>query len=236
MSGAAMQSPGVGRRAWLVMALAALGACGGGDADAPPAVMTADADGVSRLDADAVATVVGTYALSALSAAEAASLALRREEEMLAQDLYTAGAARWPLPILANIAASEATHAAAVKVLLDRYRLADPMAALPDGVYPTPALQALYTRLVTASAVNLVAALQSGLELEELSIRDMNVDLRSIDNGDIVTVYENLLRASRNHLRAFWSTLLRHGGSYTPLYLSAVEFNAIVTTPIETGG
>lgn len=30
--------------------------------------------------------------------------------------------------------------------------------------------------------------------------------------------------------------LHRHGGSYTPLCLSAVEFNAIVTTPIETGG
>jgi hypothetical protein len=56
-----------------------------------------------------------------------------------------------------------------------------------------------------------------------------------IDNADILLVYDNLLRGSRNHLRAFMKTLSQQGGGYTPQYLSQTEFDAIVNSPMETG-
>ena len=57
----------------------------------------------------------------------------------------------------------------------------------------------------------------------------------TIDNADILLVYDNLLRGSRNHLRAYTKTLVQQGGSYTPQYISRAEFDAIVNSPMETG-
>jgi len=48
-------------------------------------------------------------------------------------------------------------------------------------------------------------------------------------------VYENLLKGSRNHLRAFASTLERYGVTYTPQFLSQEEYEEIVGSPMETG-
>jgi len=48
-------------------------------------------------------------------------------------------------------------------------------------------------------------------------------------------VYDNLLRGSRNHLRAFMKVLMQQGGSYVPQYISRAEFDAIVSSPVETG-
>jgi hypothetical protein len=48
-------------------------------------------------------------------------------------------------------------------------------------------------------------------------------------------VYDNLLRGSRNHLRAFMKVLVQQGGSYVPQYISQAEFDAIVNSPVETG-
>jgi len=44
-----------------------------------------------------------------------------------------------------------------------------------------------------------------------------------------------LLQGSRNHLRAYYQTLLNQGGSYTPQYLSQAEFDAIVNSAMERG-
>lgn len=217
---------------------AALVACGGGGGsnDDSPAVLTVDASGVSTFEPSALAARLATYPLQApLSATESASLQFMREEEQLAHDVYAASAARYPTPIFANIAASEATHAAAVATLLARYGLADPMAGLPNGTFATPAFQALHDDLVAASATNLVEALKVGVEIEELDIRDIEAQKIGIDNADILLVYEHLLRGSRNHLRAFMKVLTQQGGSYTPKYISQAAFDAIVASPIETG-
>ena len=48
-------------------------------------------------------------------------------------------------------------------------------------------------------------------------------------------VYENLLRGSRNHLRAFVKVLAKHDVTYTPQILDQEEFDGIVSTPKETG-
>jgi len=213
---------------------ASLVACGGSD-DPHPA-MGANADGVSTFDAGALDDRLATYPLQTVSAAEADGLAYMREEEELAHSVYAASATRWPaLPIFSNIAASESTHTAAVKTLLDRYQLADPLTGLPQGTFKTPAFQALYADLVAASSVSLVEALKVGAQIEELDISDIAARKTSVDNTDILLVYDNLLRSSRNHLRAYMKTLIKQGGSYTPQYISQTEFDAIVNSPMEPG-
>lgn len=222
---------------WMAAGLLASGllaACGGGD-DSRPA-MGVDASGMSSFDSTALAAALASYPLQPVSVTEADDLAFMREEEELARAVYSQSALLWPaLPIFRNIAASEATHTAAVKTLLDRYLLADPLAGLPAGTFKTPAFQTLYTNLVAASSVSLVEALKVGVQIEELDIADITTRLAGIDNTDILMVFDNLLRGSRNHLRAYMKVLTQQGGSYTPQYISQTEFDAIVASPMETG-
>lgn len=208
-------------------------ACGGSD-DAGPA-MGVDANGTSTFNAGNLAAQLSTFPLAALSPAEADSLAFMREEEQLAHDVYAASAALWGTPVFANISASEATHSAAVKALLDRYQLADPLAGLANGTFKSPAFQTLYATLVATSRTSLVESLKVGAQIEELDMRDITVQKAGIDNADILMVYDNLLRGSRNHLRAFMKVLMQQGGSYVPQFISQAEFDAIVNSPVETG-
>lgn len=225
-----------GVNASLIAVLAgALVACGGGGGDGPGPVLAVDASGTSTIDAANLAAQLSNYSLAALSTAEADSLLYMREEEQLAHDVYAVSATLWSPPIFANIAASEATHSAAMKTLVDRYQLADPLAGMANGSFKTPAFQALYDALVAASRISLIEALKAGVQIEELDIRDITAQKVGVDNADILMVYDNLLRGSRNHLRAFMKVLAQQGGAYVPLYISQSEFDAIVSSSFETG-
>ena len=83
--------------------------------------------------------------------------------------------------------------------------------------------------------MSLIDALKVGVEIEELDMRDIAAQMVDIDNADILMVYDNLLRGSRNHLRAFMKVLTQQGGTYVPKYISQEEFDAIVNSPVETG-
>lgn len=221
------------KAAWVAVLVSGLFACGGGSDSSP--LMSVDADGMSTIDSAQLKTVLATYPLSALSAAEAAGLAFMREEEQLAHDVYAVSATLWSPPIFSNITASEATHSAAIKTLLDRYQQPDPLEGLANGVFGTPAFQTLYDSLVAASRVSLIDALKVGVEIEELDMRDIAALKVNVDNDDILMVYDQLMRGSRNHLRAFMKLLTQRGGTYVPKYISQAEFDAIVNSPIETG-
>ena len=211
-----------------------LSACGGGsDTGASP--MSVNADGSSSFSAEALKERLSTYDLAPLSSAEAASLAYMREEEQLAHDVYTVSAALYTQPLFANITASEATHSATVKVLLDRYAQPDPLQGLPAGTYKSAEFQVLHDALVAASRVSLVEALKVGVEIEELDMRDIVAQQVAIDNADILMVYDNLLRGSRNHLRSYMKVLTQQGGSYVPKYISQAEFDAIIGSAVEKG-
>jgi len=207
--------------------VASLVACGGSD-DAPIPLMTVDAVGAATINLAALGNTMATYPLAALSSAEAASLAYMREEEQLAHDVYAVSSGLWSLPVFANITESEATHSAAIKVLLDRYQQPDPLAGLTNGTFKTPAFQTLYDSLVATSRISLIEALIVGVEIEELDIRDITAQKVNIDNADILLVYDNLLSASRSHLRAFMKVLTQHGGTYVPKYITQAEFDAII--------
>lgn len=169
----------------------------------------------------------------ALSDAEVDSLLFSREEEKLARDVYLAHAALG-IPFT-HIAQAEQNHMDAVLVLLDRYGLDDPAEGLPAGVFVDASLSELYGTLMAKADDSPLDALAVGATIEEVDIRDLQSARPLIDNGDILNVYDNLERGSRNHLRAFYGQLVAGGGSYAPQYLSQDAFDAIVTTSVERG-
>lgn len=145
---------------------------------------------------------VTTPATTPLSATEKESLLYMREEEKLARDVYNAFYTRYGLRVFSNITTSEQAHMDAVLTLLNRYGLADPAAAAP-GVFNNDDLQALYDDLIDQGNASLTAALQAAALIEETDIADLQDGLGLINHADLRAVYNNLLRASQNHLRAF---------------------------------
>jgi len=170
----------------------------------------------------------------ALSTEEAQSLTFTREEEKLARDVYAALESKDT--VFSNIKSSEQTHMDAVLTLLTRYSLPDPAANKATGQFTDATLQKLHDELVAQGAPSTVAALQVGVAIEELDIRDIEAARKSVTHTDILTTYDNLTRGSRNHLRSFYGRVKALGGSYTPRYLDAAQFQQIVDSPTETGG
>ena len=167
--------------------------------------------------------------------AEKDSLAFMREEEKLAHDVYAQLDLRWSANtrVFGNIAKSETTHAEAVRQLLLRYSLSDPAATSAVGQFQNTTLQGLYTQLAASGSLSLTDALKAGAAIEEIDMIDINKALLSIDNQDIVLVYQNLLKGSRNHLRSFVNNLATQGIAYVPQYMPLAEYQAIVNAPME---
>jgi hypothetical protein len=170
-----------------------------------------------------------------LTGAEADGVLFMREEEKLARDVYVALYDQWGLAIFDNIARSEQTHMDAVKGLLDRYDLTDPAAGRDAGDFANQDLQALYDRLILQGEQSVVEALRVGAMIEEIDILDLAERLASTDHPALEQVYENLMRGSENHLRAFVSLLERQGSAYEPSYLDQDAYAEILDSPSATG-
>ena len=177
----------------------------------------------------------GTTALdipaSDLSAEETAALLYMREEEKLALDVYNFLYATWGQQTFQNIAASEQKHTDEIKLLLDKYGLADP--ALASGQFTDATLQALYTQLTAQGALSLADALKVGAAIEEIDILDLQTRLAQTDNADLQQVFTNLMNGSYNHLQAFSGVLLTQTGeTYQPQYLTAEAYQSIITNAV----
>jgi hypothetical protein len=145
-----------------------------------------------------------------LTAAEKYWLTYMREEEKLARDVYLAMYEKWGAAIFANIAASEQRHMDAVKSLLDKYGLTDPVSYDTPGEF-TDTFLALYKELKAQGSLSLEDALKVGVFIEETDIDDLEKGIASTTRRDIKKVYSNLLQGSYNHLDAFCSDLARLG-------------------------
>ena len=166
---------------------------------------------------------------------ERAGLLLMREEEKLARDVYQTLYEKWGLQIFANIAQSEQTHTEAVRDLLNKYDVTDPVTDDTVGVFTDQNLADLYRSLVAAGTQSETDALTVGATIEDLDISDLARLLTQTDNEDITLVYENLLRGSRNHLRAFTRQLTAQDATYTAQYISSTELETITSTNQERG-
>jgi hypothetical protein len=131
-----------------------------------------------------------------------------REEEKLARDVYLVLYDQFRLTIFKNIAASEQKHMDAIKNLLVKYRLSDPAAGKEIGEFTNPAIQLLYNELRAEGTSSVPAALEVGVKIEELDMKDLDEAISiSTKYKDIINVYSNLYQGSENHLAAFQSHL-----------------------------
>ncbi len=178
---------------------------------------------------------IDTLPLEPLSDEERSGLIQMREEEKLARDVYIYLYQKWSLKPFSNISSSEQMHMDAVLALLNKYAIPDPAKDKLPGVFSSPALQALYNSLIEKGNTSLVDALTVGATIEDLDIYDLKGLVEKTDNKDILLVYDNLARGSRNHIRAFTRNLTQHGGSYTPVYLTPEEYKIIIEGSMETG-
>ena len=184
--------------------------------------------------ADSVANSVTT---PDLSIEEIADLMFMREEEKLARDVYQALFEQWGTPVFQNIAASEQAHMDALLVLINQYGLEDPAAGNGVGVFSDPDLQALYDQLIATGSQSLADALIVGGAVEEIDILDLQGSLAQTSNNDIISVYQNLLAGSENHLRAFVPSWERQTGEvYQPQYLNQNEYADIMGGSIGGNG
>ena len=171
----------------------------------------------------------------AINIEERNGLVLMREEEKMAHDVYSFLYDKWNIMIFNNIASSEQTHTDAVLELLDKYDIDDPASGKNIGVFNDTSLQRMYNQLLINGNYSLLSALTVGATIEDLDIYDLEKLILKADNQDIAFVYNNLLKASRNHMRAFYSQIVNNGGTYRAKYISQQQLEDIVNSPKEVG-
>ena len=173
---------------------------------------------------------------SELTIEEREGLLYMLEEEKLARDVYTTLYATWQLSVFNNIAASEQAHMDAVAGLIDKYSLEVSAASVP-GVFNNPELQSLYNELVARGTQSVSEALYVGAAIEEIDILDLQSYLFQTDNPEIKQVFNNLLRGSENHLRAFTSVFSKQTSDiYIPQYLSMEQYNLLTSQSFQGSG
>jgi hypothetical protein len=156
-----------------------------------------------------------------------------REEEKMARDVYLFFYPIWNNSVFSNIAESEQQHMDSMAVLLNTYGLPDPVQNDSIGLFTNPDLAALYLTLTDRGQASLLEALKVGALIEEVDMRDIQHAIDQAEHADIIQTYENLLRGSRNHLRAFVRAIEEMGVVYEAQVLEQSEVDAIVDSPME---
>ena len=125
-----------------------------------------------------------------------------RLEEKVARDVYIEFGNLYNKKVFINIQQSEQRHMDAMKRLLDKYDVEDPVTDDTPGVFSDPDFQLLYDGFILQGQT-LGGAYLAGKDIEELDITDLEFQLSFVDNPDIIQVYTNLLAASESHLSSF---------------------------------
>lgn len=132
-----------------------------------------------------------------------AAVAALAEEEKLAHDLYVAFGDQYGTRSFTRIANAETQHLAEVRILLERYAVADPTADLPAGTFTTDATQDLYDTLLADGSADVEAAYAVARTVESTDIADLESGVVGVTAPDALQVYANLLAGSQRHLVAF---------------------------------
>jgi hypothetical protein len=164
-----------------------------------------------------------------ISPSEQNSLSYMREEEKLARDVYITLFNKYGIKAFNNISKSEQTHTDAIKYIIQKYSLDDPIKNDVIGIFINQDLQNLYNKLIAQGYQSDIEALKVGALIEEVDIIDLVKGINEeVDNQDIKLVYNNLKMGSENHLRAFVKNLSTRGIVYTPQLLDIDTYNSIV--------
>ncbi len=169
-----------------------------------------------------------------LNETEVTSLVQMREEEKLARDVYLELFELWDYTIFNNIAKSEQSHTEMVALMFQKYNLQDPYID-QRGVFSDTTIQNLFDALIATGSESLEKALFVGCTIEDLDIYDLEEFLLGTDNIDIRTVYQNLMKGSRNHMRSFSSLYSMQGLTYEAQFIVADELAQILNSEFEKG-
>jgi len=180
-------------------------------------------------------TYLNSLPLEILDPGEVAAIRYMRQEEKFARDVYLALHGMWGQRVFANIAAAEQQHMDLVLWLVNRYGIVDPIPGEIEGVFEEPAFGILYQFCLSYGSQSIENAMFLGAAIEDLDLFDLQNDLAQSDNSDIDTVYQNLAKGSRNHLRSFSAQLDALSVPYSAIFLSQAEIDAITTSPREVG-
>jgi hypothetical protein len=195
-------------------------------------VLAVSGDGTtSVIEANLKSALIET---SDLTDSELASLLKMKEEEKLARDVYTVLAQKWGSQVFTSISAAENNHLNAIVLLLTDYGSTKTTIG-EAGIFTDPAVQTLYNDLVAKASASIDEAYKTGALIEEMDIKDLTIALSGTTNENVVLVFENLLKGSRNHLRAFNRQLTTLGIVYTPVFISQPDYDLIVSSPMEKG-
>ncbi|OFW58356.1 MAG: hypothetical protein A2133_01910 [Actinobacteria bacterium RBG_16_64_13] len=140
-------------------------------------------------------------------------LILLREQVKLARDVYAAMSTRWNTPMFQHAAAVEGPHMASVKLLLDWYRVDDPVRANPPGVFSDRRLQTAYSHLIAQGTPSLEDAYKTGAAIETELIT-LLLDLTGDScPRDINLIAQALLTSAQSNLASFTRLVDRQRGS-----------------------
>lgn len=130
------------------------------------------------------------------------------EEEKLAHDVYTVMYQKYGSNVFNNIAKSETNHQARVLSLLSARGLEDPRKT-SVGSFQNQDLQQLYNKLIEQGNQSVNEAYKVAVAIEELDIADIDKQLTTATDSDIITTLNSLKKASQSHLKAFNRQLLK---------------------------
>jgi len=185
-------------------------------------------------DNDETGSIINNQDSTAIPLEDQEALLFMLEEEKLAKDTYMYLYQLWGVPQFANIQNSEQSHLDAVGNLLDGFGVEHTM--LPKGEFVNQEIQGLYDTFIEDGALNLTEALKVGATIEDLDIVDLEDYINATSNATIISVYEKLQCGSRNHLRSFVLALENTGSTYTPQFLTEVDYTQIINDNSERCG
>lgn len=139
-----------------------------------------------------------------LSEEEAAGLIYMRQEEKVARDVYTVLGEKWNENIFTKITSSEQNHMDAVKKMIIKYELTDPVDEFETvGLFLDEDFQTMYNNLIDQGLVSKEDAMLVGQIIENQDISDLEAQILITDNQDIAKMYERLKAGSLRHLSSF---------------------------------
>ena len=164
-----------------------------------------------------------------ITESDKSALLFMLEVEKLARDTYFYLDSVWSINTFANIKLSEQQHMDAVENLINSYSISYQIQ--PMGVFKDTLLQNFYNQFITDGVQSNINALMIGATIEDLDIVDLREFIAHTDNQNLIAVFENLECGSRNHLRSFVKDLEKEGATYTPQFLTPIDYDLIINSP-----
>lgn len=75
----------------------------------------------------------------------------------------------------------------------------------------------------------------AGATIEDVDIYHLQHILDHSDFDDVNLIVQNMVAGSRNHMRGFVGALEKQNETYTAVFISQAELDAILASPMETG-